>query len=213
MGRASAGDARARSQRSTGGSIDDGNRRRSKAGPSGTEHTRGVYNFSAGPAVLPEAVLRRDPDRDVWDIDGTGIGILEHSHRGPVVDAIWQRTEAACRKLAGIPDDYAVLYLQGGASTQFSMVPANFLPEGATADYINTGAWVQEGHQGGQALRQRARCGQQRGEQLRPHPRSGPVLEQPGVPALYQQQHDLRHRVCHRAELPGRIVPGVRCLQ
>jgi phosphoserine aminotransferase len=110
---------------------------------SGTEHTRGVYNFSAGPAVLPEAVIRR-VQQDIWEIDGTGIGIMEHSHRGPVVDGVWERTEAACRKLAGIPDDYAVLYLTGGASSQFSMVPANYLPEGGTADYINTGAWSQK---------------------------------------------------------------------
>ena len=106
----------------------------------GADHARGVYNFSAGPAALPEAVIRRVQD-DIWDIDGSGIGIMEHSHRGPVVDGIWERTEAACRKLANIPDDYAVLYLQGGASTQFSMVPANYLPEGGTADYINTGSW------------------------------------------------------------------------
>ncbi|MEO1278908.1 MAG: aminotransferase class V-fold PLP-dependent enzyme, partial [Planctomycetota bacterium] len=86
----------------------------------GADHTRGVYNFSAGPAALPEAVIRRVQD-DIWDIDGSGIGIMEHSHRGPVVDGVWERTEAACRKLANIPDDYAVLYVQGGASTQFSM--------------------------------------------------------------------------------------------
>lgn len=109
----------------------------------GTEHTRGVYNFSAGPAVLPEAVIRR-VQQDIWDMDASGIGIMEHSHRGPVVDAMWERTEANCRKLAGIPDDYAVLYVQGGASTQFSMIPSNYLPEGGTADYINTGVWSQK---------------------------------------------------------------------
>lgn len=102
--------------------------------------TRSTFNFSAGPAALPEAVLRR-VQQDIWDIDGSGIGIMEHSHRGPVVDGVWERTEAACRKLANIPDDYAILYLQGGASTQFSMVPANLLPDGGTADYINTGTW------------------------------------------------------------------------
>ncbi len=109
----------------------------------GSEHSRGTHNFSAGPAVLPEAVLRR-VQQDIWDMDGSGIGIMEHSHRGPVIDAMWERTEAACRKLAGISDDYAVLYLQGGASTQFSMIPANLLPEGGTADYINTGVWSQK---------------------------------------------------------------------
>lgn len=106
----------------------------------GSENTRGTHNFSAGPAALPEAVIRR-VQQDIWDIDGSGIGIMEHSHRGPVVDGVWERTEAACRKLANIPDDYVVMYVQGGASTQFSMIPGNYLPEGGTADYINTGAW------------------------------------------------------------------------
>lgn len=106
----------------------------------GSENTRGTHNFSAGPAALPEAVIRR-VQQDIWDIDGSGIGIMEHSHRGPVVDGVWERTEAACRKLANIPDDYVVMYVQGGASTQFSMIPGNYLPDGGTADYINTGAW------------------------------------------------------------------------
>jgi phosphoserine aminotransferase len=108
-----------------------------------SENTRGTHNFSAGPAVLPEAVIRR-VQQDIWDIDGSGIGIMEHSHRGPVVDGVWERTEAACRKLANISDDYAIMYLQGGASTQFSMIPANLLPDGGTADYINTGVWSQK---------------------------------------------------------------------
>lgn len=99
-----------------------------------------VYNFSAGPAVLPEPVLRQ-AQQDIWDIEGSGIGIMEHSHRGKVFDAVAKRAEADCRKIAGIPDNYRVLFLQGGASTQFYMIPANFLAQGATADYINTGAW------------------------------------------------------------------------
>ncbi|MEO1008431.1 MAG: 3-phosphoserine/phosphohydroxythreonine transaminase [Planctomycetota bacterium] len=102
--------------------------------------TRSTFNFSAGPAVMPEDVIRR-VQQDIWDIDGTGIGIMEHSHRGPVVDGVWQRAEAACRSLAGIPDDYAVLFVQGGASMQFAMSAANYLPGGGTADYINTGSW------------------------------------------------------------------------
>jgi len=99
-----------------------------------------AFNFSAGPAVLPEAVLER-AKTDIWDIFDTGIGVLEHSHRGKAFDRVMAEAEADCRELAGIPDNYRVLFLQGGASHQFFMVPANFLREGQTADYLNTGSW------------------------------------------------------------------------
>jgi phosphoserine aminotransferase len=102
-----------------------------------------TFNFSAGPAVLPEPVLR-EAQEALWDFAGTGIGILEHSHRGGPFERVVQQTEADCRKLAGIPDDYAVLFLSGGASTQFFMLPANLLPEGGTADYLVTGAWSEK---------------------------------------------------------------------
>ena len=72
-----------------------------------------IFNFSAGPAVLPEAVLRR-AQQDLWDIDGSGVGILEHSHRGPVVNRVFEEAEADCRRIASISDDYVVLFLQGG---------------------------------------------------------------------------------------------------
>lgn len=101
-----------------------------------------IYNFSSGPAVLPEPVLRRAQEA-IWDLDGTGIGVLEHSHRGKAFMAVLERTEARLRALAGIPDTYAVLFLQGGASSQFFQVPMNFLAgrEGGTADYCHTGIW------------------------------------------------------------------------
>jgi phosphoserine aminotransferase len=99
-----------------------------------------IYNFSAGPAVMPEEVLEEAREA-LWNLDGTGIGVLEHSHRGGAFTKVAQETEAACRRLAGIPDDYHVLFLSGGASTQFYMLPANLLPEGGTADYLVTGAW------------------------------------------------------------------------
>lgn len=99
-----------------------------------------TFNFSAGPAILPEAVLRQ-AQQDLWDIDGSGIGILEHSHRGRVFDRVIAEAEADCRRVGDIPDNYRILFLQGGASTQFFMVPANYLGEGRTADYLLTGAW------------------------------------------------------------------------
>jgi phosphoserine aminotransferase len=102
-----------------------------------------IFNFSAGPAVLPEPVLRKAQEA-IWDAAGSGIGIMEHSHRGKVFDRIRDEAEQACRDLAGIPDNYQVLFLQGGASLQFSMVPMNLLPAGGTADYLLTGVWAQK---------------------------------------------------------------------
>ena len=99
-----------------------------------------IFNFSPGPAVLPEEVLR-EAQEALWNLDGSGIGVLEHSHRGPAIDEIFASTQAACRALAGIPDAYRILFLQGGASTQFAMLPANFLPDDGTADYLCTGSW------------------------------------------------------------------------
>ncbi|WP_428267040.1 3-phosphoserine/phosphohydroxythreonine transaminase [Haliangium sp.] len=99
-----------------------------------------IYNFSSGPAVLPEPVLRRAQGA-LWDLNGTGIGAMEHSHRSPAFTAVIERAEASLRSLAGIPDDYRVLFLTGGASTQFFMVPMNLLGDGRAADYVNTGVW------------------------------------------------------------------------
>jgi phosphoserine aminotransferase len=100
-----------------------------------------IYNFSAGPAVLPEEVLLQ-ARQDIWNIDGSGIGILEHSHRGKVFTRIIEEAEADCRKIAGIGDDHHVLFLQGGASRQFAMIPMRFLTADRTADYIDTGSWT-----------------------------------------------------------------------
>ncbi len=100
-------------------------------------------NFSSGPAVLPEEVLRR-AQAAIWDLDGTGIGVLEHSHRGPAFMKVAERAERLVREVGGVPDDHAVLFLQGGASSQFFAVPMNLLRPGETADYCNTGVWSQK---------------------------------------------------------------------
>src|SRR6476646_5336443 len=102
-----------------------------------------IHNFSAGPAVLPESVLRKAQEA-IWNAAGSGIGIMEHSHRGKVFDRVITEAEAACRDLAGIPENYRVLFLQGGASLQFAMVPLNFLTADRTADYLLTGVWSQK---------------------------------------------------------------------
>ena len=101
-----------------------------------------IYNFSAGPAVMPEPVLERFRD-DLWSIAGTGIGVAEHSHRGSTFTAVLDRTSERMRELAGIPDDYAILYLTGGATQQFFQVPANLL-QGGTADVWLTGSWAKK---------------------------------------------------------------------
>jgi phosphoserine aminotransferase len=102
-----------------------------------------IYNFSPGPAVLPEEVLLEAREA-LLDFAGTGIGIAEHSHRGKTFDRVIAEAEDDCKKLAGVPEGYRILFLQGGASTQFFMLPANYLADGATADYLETGAWSEK---------------------------------------------------------------------
>ena len=99
-----------------------------------------AYNFCAGPAALPTAVLEQ-AQQEMLDYRGMGLSIMEMSHRDKVFVEIAEKAEQDLRDLMGISDDYAVLFLQGGASTQFAMVPMNLLGEGETADYINTGQW------------------------------------------------------------------------
>ena len=99
-----------------------------------------IYNFSAGPAVLPLPVLE-EAQRDLIALPGVGMSVLEISHRSKPFDAIMQGVDTDMRALGGIPANYKILLLQGGASLQFSMVPMNLLTPGATADYILTGDW------------------------------------------------------------------------
>jgi phosphoserine aminotransferase len=102
--------------------------------------TERIYNFSAGPAVLPVSVLEK-AQRDLVALPGVGMSVMEISHRSSTFEEIIGKAEADIRTLAAIPDSYKVLFLQGGASLQFSMVPMNLLTEGRTADYIMTGSW------------------------------------------------------------------------
>lgn len=99
-----------------------------------------VYNFSAGPAMIPEAVLQRAKE-EMLDWQGSGMSVMEMSHRGKEYVSIAQQAEADLRELLAIPSNYKVLFLQGGASLQFSMIPMNLLRGKTTADYINTGEW------------------------------------------------------------------------
>lgn len=101
-----------------------------------------VYNFSAGPAVLPEEVLK-EAAAEMLDYNGTGMSVMEMSHRSKAFEEIIQTAEADLRDLMNIPDNYKVLFLQGGASQQFAMIPMNFM-KNKVADYIITGQWAKK---------------------------------------------------------------------
>lgn len=104
--------------------------------------TRRVFNFSAGPAVMPLAVLEKI-QQEMLNYKGTGMSVMEMSHRSAPFEDIIHQTEANIRKLYNVPANYRVLFLQGGASLQFAMVPINLLAKDASADYIITGSWAQ----------------------------------------------------------------------
>ena len=104
-----------------------------------------VYNFSAGPAVLPEEVLREAAE-EMLDYKGSGMSVMEMSHRSKVYDGIIKEAEADLRELMGIPDNYKVLFLQGGASQQFAMIPMNLM-KNRKAAYIVTGQWAKKAYQ------------------------------------------------------------------
>ena len=100
-----------------------------------------AYNFSAGPAILPEEVLKQ-AQAELVDYQGTGMSIMEMSHRGKEYSAVHDECIANIKELLNIPEGYSVLFLTGGASTQFAMIPMNLLGAGQTADYTNSGAWA-----------------------------------------------------------------------
>ncbi len=112
-----------------------------------------VYNFSAGPSVLPESVLRRAAD-EMLDYQGSGQSVMEMSHRSKVYGGIIESAESLLREVMGIPDNYKVLFLQGGASSQFAMVPLNLMTGSGKADYVLTGQWATK------AYKEAARYGQ-----------------------------------------------------
>jgi len=102
--------------------------------------TKKVFNFNAGPAILPPDVLKQ-AQAELLDFNGTGMSVMEISHRSKDFEAVIQTAESDLRELLGIPSNYKVMFLQGGASLQFAMVPMNLRPAGTSADYIVTGIW------------------------------------------------------------------------
>jgi len=111
-----------------------------------------VHNFSAGPAVLPEEVLL-EIQKDLVDYKGHGLSVMEMSHRSKVYQGIIDDATASVKRILGLGDDYEVLFLQGGASTQFFTIPLNFCPDDKVANYVNTGAWATK------ALKEAAKIG------------------------------------------------------
>ncbi len=104
-----------------------------------------VYNFSAGPSMLPEAVLKKAAS-EMLDYEGSGQSVMEMSHRSKVYDGIIKKAEALLREVMNIPDNYKVLFLQGGASSQFAMVPLNLMTKSGKADYVITGQWAKKAY-------------------------------------------------------------------
>ncbi len=104
-----------------------------------------VINFNAGPAGLPLAALEKARDEFI-DFEGTGMSIMEHSHRGKAYDAVHEEALSLLRSLWSVPDTHSVMFLSGGASLQFAMVPMNFLKPGQSADYVMTGVWSEKAY-------------------------------------------------------------------
>ncbi|MBE6804714.1 MAG: aminotransferase class V-fold PLP-dependent enzyme, partial [Ruminococcaceae bacterium] len=105
-----------------------------------------VYNFSAGPSMLPEEVLKKAA-AEMLDYEGSGQSVMEMSHRSKVYDSIIKGAEQLLRELMNIPDNYKVLFLQGGASTQFAAIPLNFMNKNGKADFVITGQWAKKAYQ------------------------------------------------------------------
>jgi phosphoserine aminotransferase len=112
-----------------------------------------IFNFSAGPSMLPEPVLKKAAD-EMLDYRGCGMSVMEMSHRSKVYEDIIGRAESSLRQLMGIPASYKVLFLQGGASLQFAMVPLNLMNKSRKADYVNTGEWAKKAIKEGQRFGQ-----------------------------------------------------------
>src|SRR3954453_19093924 len=112
-----------------------------------------VHNFNAGPAMLPPTVLEQ-VKAELLDYQGRGMSIMEMSHRSKEYEAVNAEAEATFKRLLGLGADYRVLFVQGGASTQFAMLPMNFLPVGAVADHVISGVWAEKAYEEAVALGQ-----------------------------------------------------------
>lgn len=153
-----------------------------------------VYNFSAGPAALPPTVLEQ-ARAELRDYRGCGMSIMEMSHRGKEFEAINSQAEATFKRLLGIGDGYRVLFLQGGASTQFAMVPMNFLPPGGSADYLLTGAWAEKAHEEAAALGSVRVAASTKDEGYRRVPRPDEIAVGPGPAYIHVTSNETIHGI------------------
>jgi phosphoserine aminotransferase len=148
-----------------------------------------IFNFSAGPAVLPVTVLEQARN-ELVSLPGVGMSILEVSHRSKVFEDVLARAEADIRELANIPPNYRVLFLQGGASLQFTMVPMNLLSDGATADYLVTGAWSSKAVDEAKKFGNVHIAATTKGEQFTRIPRAQDVVLTPGAAYVHMTSNN-----------------------
>jgi phosphoserine aminotransferase len=139
-----------------------------------------AYNFNAGPAMLPPDVLKQ-VQAELLDYHGSGMSIMEMSHRGREYEEVNAQAEATFKRLLGVGEGYRALFLQGGSSTQFAMVPLNFLPPGGTADYLITGAWAEKALDEAAALGKARTAASTKADGYRRVPRASEIHLTPGA--------------------------------
>jgi phosphoserine aminotransferase len=165
-----------------------------------------IHNFSAGPAVLPEPVLL-EAQQDLLNYKGAGMSVLEMSHRSKAFDGIIKQAEADIRELLAVPDGYTVLFLQGGASLQFSMVPMNLLPAGASADYIVTGSWSKGAVKEAKKVGNVSVAATTEAENFTRVPAQGELTLDPNAAYLHFTSNETIHGVEYRGEPdPGSVA-------
>ena len=148
-----------------------------------------IFNFSAGPAVLPLAVLEK-AQSELAALPGVGMSILEVSHRSKVFEDVLARAEADVRKLANLPSNYRVLFLQGGASLQFAMVPMNLLSPEATADYVVTGVWAAKAAEEAKKIGKVHIAATTKAEQYARVPRAEEIVVTPGAAYVHMTSNN-----------------------
>ena len=169
--------------------------------------TKRVHNFNPGPAVLPVEVLQQ-ARAEMLDYKGTGMSVMEISHRSKEFEAIVNQAQVDLRDLMGIPANYKILFLQGGASLHFAMVPMNFRPAGASADYIVTGTWSKKAFKESQKLGTAKAAANLEGENFNRLPSQSELKLDPGAAYLHFTSNETIHGVEYTTEpIPLTGVP------
>ncbi|MCX7859711.1 3-phosphoserine/phosphohydroxythreonine transaminase [Chloroflexus sp.] len=160
-----------------------------------------IHNFNPGPAALPPEVIAR-AQAELADYHGTGMSILEMSHRSKEYEAINAAAEANLKALLGLGDDYRVLFMQGGASMQFALIPLNFLPAGSVAEYIVTGSWGEKAYEEAQRLGNARLLASTAADGYRSLPEAGSFTPDPQAAYLHITTNETIQGVQWPAELP-----------